>query len=72
MNKFTFGNAHHQYYEIIAGGSGAGDGFAGPSVVTPLPRYPVSAAPLHRCPTGQQREFRFDASDQNEVAVTMQ
>jgi 5-oxoprolinase (ATP-hydrolysing) len=24
MNNFTFGNAHHQYYETIAGGSGAG------------------------------------------------
>lgn len=29
MNNFTFGNAQHQYYETIAGGSGAGDGFAG-------------------------------------------
>ena len=43
MNNFTFGNAHHQYYETIAGGSGAGGmfddagalvgGFAGTSVV---------------------------------------
>jgi 5-oxoprolinase (ATP-hydrolysing) len=33
MNNFTFGNARHQYYETIAGGSGAGDGFAGTSVV---------------------------------------
>lgn len=24
MNNFTFGNDHHQYYETIAGGSGAG------------------------------------------------
>src|SRR3990172_3836564 len=24
MNNFTFGNAHYQYYETIAGGSGAG------------------------------------------------
>jgi 5-oxoprolinase (ATP-hydrolysing) len=24
MSNFTFGNAHHQYYETIAGGSGAG------------------------------------------------
>ena len=24
MNNFTFGNARHQYYETIAGGSGAG------------------------------------------------
>jgi len=33
MNNFTFGNASHQYYETIAGGSGAGPGFAGASVV---------------------------------------
>ena len=33
MNNFTFGNAQHQYYETIAGGSGAGPGFAGTSVV---------------------------------------
>ena len=33
MNNFTFGNARHQYYETVAGGSGAGDGFNGCSVV---------------------------------------
>ncbi len=38
MNNFTFGNARHQYYETIAGGSGAGvslagDGFNGASAV---------------------------------------
>ncbi len=43
MNNFTFGNARHQYYETIAGGSGAGwtfdaagrptGGFDGSSVV---------------------------------------
>jgi len=33
MNNFTFGNQQHQYYETIAGGSGAGEGFAGTSVV---------------------------------------
>ena len=33
MNNFTFGNAAHQYYETISGGSGAGDGFDGTSVV---------------------------------------
>jgi 5-oxoprolinase (ATP-hydrolysing) len=33
MNNFTFGNAKHQYYETIAGGSGAGAGFDGTSVV---------------------------------------
>ena len=33
MNNFTFGNRRHQYYETIAGGSGAGPGFDGTSVV---------------------------------------
>ncbi|MFO1246218.1 MAG: hydantoinase B/oxoprolinase family protein [Ramlibacter sp.] len=33
MNNFTFGNASHQYYETISGGSGAGQGFDGTSVV---------------------------------------
>lgn len=33
MNNFTFGNAQHQYYETLSGGSGAGEGFAGTSVV---------------------------------------
>jgi 5-oxoprolinase (ATP-hydrolysing) len=33
MNNFTFGNAQHQYYETISGGSGAGEGFMGTSVV---------------------------------------
>ncbi len=33
MNNFTFGNGRHQYYETISGGSGAGDGFNGTSVV---------------------------------------
>jgi 5-oxoprolinase (ATP-hydrolysing) len=33
MNNFTFGNAQHQYYETISGGSGAGEGFDGTSVV---------------------------------------
>ncbi|MBC7601766.1 MAG: hydantoinase B/oxoprolinase family protein, partial [Ramlibacter sp.] len=33
MNNFTFGNKRHQYYETISGGSGAGDGFNGTSVV---------------------------------------
>lgn len=33
MNNFTFGNASHQYYETISGGSGAGEGFHGTSVV---------------------------------------
>jgi len=33
MNNFTFGNTQHQYYETIAGGSGAGPGFDGTGVV---------------------------------------
>jgi 5-oxoprolinase (ATP-hydrolysing) len=33
MNNFTFGNQRYQYYETIAGGSGAGDGFDGVSGV---------------------------------------
>jgi 5-oxoprolinase (ATP-hydrolysing) len=33
MNNFTFGNALYQYYETISGGSGAGPGFNGVSVV---------------------------------------
>jgi 5-oxoprolinase (ATP-hydrolysing) len=33
MNNFTFGNRTHQYYETISGGSGAGPGFNGTSVV---------------------------------------
>ena len=33
MNNLTFGNAQYQYYETISGGSGAGDGFDGTSVV---------------------------------------
>ena len=33
MNNFTFGNERVQYYETIAGGSGAGDGFDGTDVV---------------------------------------
>ncbi|HEX5631771.1 MAG TPA: hydantoinase B/oxoprolinase family protein, partial [Gemmatimonadales bacterium] len=33
MNNFTFGDARHQYYETISGGSGAGPDFDGTSVV---------------------------------------
>ena len=33
MNNFTFGNDRHQYYETVSGGSGAGPGFDGTSVV---------------------------------------
>jgi 5-oxoprolinase (ATP-hydrolysing) len=33
MSNFTFGNAQYQYYETIAGGSGAGNGFDGTDVV---------------------------------------
>ena len=30
MNNVTFGNGEYQYYETVASGSGAGDGFAAP------------------------------------------
>jgi 5-oxoprolinase (ATP-hydrolysing) len=33
MNNFTFGNDRHQYYETIAGGTGAGSTFDGASAV---------------------------------------
>ncbi len=33
MNNLTFGNATHQYYETICGGSGAGPGFRGADAV---------------------------------------
>jgi 5-oxoprolinase (ATP-hydrolysing) len=33
MNNFTFGNDQHQYYETVAGGSGAGPGFDGTDAV---------------------------------------
>lgn len=33
MNNLTFGNAKHQHYETLAGGAGAGNGFAGQSAV---------------------------------------
>jgi 5-oxoprolinase (ATP-hydrolysing) len=33
MNNLTFGNAHHQYYETICGGSGAGRDFDGQTAV---------------------------------------
>ncbi|MFC5993687.1 hydantoinase B/oxoprolinase family protein [Pseudonocardia hispaniensis] len=33
MNNVTFGNEHHQYYETVGSGSGAGAGFAGVAVV---------------------------------------
>jgi 5-oxoprolinase (ATP-hydrolysing) len=33
MNNFTFGNERYQYYETVAGGSGAGEGFDGADVV---------------------------------------
>ncbi len=33
MNNFTFGNQRYQYYETIAGGSGAGPGFDGCAAV---------------------------------------
>jgi 5-oxoprolinase (ATP-hydrolysing) len=33
MNNVTLGNDRHQYYETVASGSGAGDGFGGTDVV---------------------------------------
>jgi 5-oxoprolinase (ATP-hydrolysing) len=33
MNNVSFGNERHQYYETVASGSGAGNGFHGASVV---------------------------------------
>lgn len=33
MNNVTFGNERHQYYETVASGSGAGEGFDGAPVV---------------------------------------
>jgi 5-oxoprolinase (ATP-hydrolysing) len=33
MNNVTFGNDRHQYYETVASGSGAGDGFDGAPVI---------------------------------------
>jgi 5-oxoprolinase (ATP-hydrolysing) len=33
MNNLTFGNAHHQYYETICGGAGAGATFDGQSAI---------------------------------------
>lgn len=33
MNNVSFGNPRHQYYETLASGSGAGDGFDGTDVV---------------------------------------
>lgn len=33
MNNIIFGNSRHQYYETVASGSGAGDGFDGTAVV---------------------------------------
>ncbi len=33
MNNVTFGDGEYQYYETVASGSGAGDGFSGASVV---------------------------------------
>jgi 5-oxoprolinase (ATP-hydrolysing) len=33
MNNFSFGDEHHQYYETVAGGSGAGPGYPGTDVV---------------------------------------
>jgi 5-oxoprolinase (ATP-hydrolysing) len=36
MNNLTFGNTQYQYYETIAGGAGAGEGFNGVSATQTL------------------------------------
>src|SRR5258708_6981221 len=43
MNNVTFGNARHQYYETVAGGSGAGPDFDRPDAVqTPTTESPLA------------------------------
>ena len=68
MNNVTFGNERYQYYETVASGSGAGDGFDGTGVVqtkmtnsrlTSTPRYwsgaTRSASSSMRDPPRQRR-----------------
>ena len=44
MNNFTFGDDRHQYYETVAGGSGAGPDFDGADVVqTHMPSVPAAS-----------------------------
>ena len=68
MNNVTFGNDRYQYYETVASGSGAGDGFDGADVVqTHMTnsrltdpevlewRYPVRARQLRHPPRQRRR-----------------
>jgi 5-oxoprolinase (ATP-hydrolysing) len=41
MNNFTFGDDRYQYYETVAGGSGAGEGFDGADAEVLEWRFPV-------------------------------
>ena len=63
MNNVTFGNDRYQYYETVASGSGAGEGFDGTDVVqTKMTnsrltdpevlewRYPVASSPTRSGP----------------------
>jgi len=61
MNNLTFGDAAHQYYETIAGGSGAGDGFDGaPGVQTHMTNSRLTDPEVleSRHPV-RVREFRY-------------
>src|SRR5690606_37454622 len=62
MNNFTFGNARHQYYETIAGGSGAGGEFdAAGQLVGGFPGTSVVQAQMtnSRLTDPEVLEFRF-------------
>ena len=52
MNNFSFGNAHYQYYETIAAGSGAGLGFDG---ATPVQTHMTNS----RMTDPEVLEFRY-------------
>ncbi|MGP4111795.1 hydantoinase B/oxoprolinase family protein [Streptomyces sp. 4N509B] len=75
MNNVTFGNDHLQYYETVASGSGAGDGFPGADAVqTHMTnsrltdpevlewRYPVRVEDFH-IRTGSGGEGRWRGGD---------
>ena len=75
MNNLTFGNARHQYYETLCGGSGAGPGFDGaPAVHTHMTnsrltdpevlelRYPVLLREFRRRP-GSGGSGRWQGGD---------
>ena len=54
MNNVTFGNERHQYYETVASGSGAGDGFDG-RVRGADPHDQLAADRSRRCSSGASR-----------------